>query len=147
MNHELDGDESEIDFSHLGDDEIDQGNPIAAELTEATDEKRNAYREAARRAQDFYRTGFAVVKEFRGDRGFAFDCFLLALNWLDILGVDSQVKLADKWGCSKENVRKLVDDIQNKCGIPTTPSQRSAKGRAKMSARRKSQLKTTTTKP
>jgi hypothetical protein len=102
---------------------------------------RNEYREAAERAYDFFRCWAMVVKEFKGQRAFAFDCGLLALGWTEILGCDSQVELAARWKCEREMVRKLVNRIQRMTGAPPLSSQRSESGKNKMWKARRKQLK------
>lgn len=90
------------------------------------------YREAAKRATEFFRSWAMAVKGFKGQRAFAFDCGLLALGWFDILGCATQVELANRWKCEKENVRKLVSHIQNLTGAPPTANQRGQDGKNAM---------------
>ncbi len=101
----------------------------------------NAYREASEHYLDFMKRWAMAVKSFKGKPGLALDCGLLALGFTDILGCQTQVQLARRWTCTKENVRKLVNHIQKLTGAPPTPGQRSEEGRKNMSEKRKGQLR------
>jgi len=128
------------DFDCAGFNEPDRGNPLTAELERSAP---NHYREAATDALDFFKNCARTIKEFRGDRGFAFDCWLLALGWYEVLGVRDQATLAAKWSCKKANVSKLVKKFQGPgfLNLPPMPGQRSIQGCANMSTKRKGQLK------
>ncbi len=117
---------------------MDDEDALAAD---STAQRLSDYREAAEKATDFFRRLVMSVMAFKGNKAFALDCACLALNWTDIIGCDSQVKLADRWKCKKENVRKLMAHIQKLTGAPPTPNQRSEDGRKKMSNKRRGQLK------
>lgn len=131
-----------LNGAHLS--EPDCGNPLTAELEESPfaedDGPPNIYREAAEKANDFYKNCARAIKEFKGDRAFAFDVWLLTMGWYQILGVRDQVELAAKWGCDKANVSKLVKKFQAILGLPPMPGQRSLEGCNRMRAVRKSQL-------
>lgn len=122
-------------------DDIDRGNPLAAILEDETPV--NEYREVASRALDFFMNCARIIKEYKGDRGFAFDCWLLAMGWYPILGVPDQTALAAKWRCKKANVSKLVKKIQGEgfLNLPPAPGQRSLAGCQTMKQSRKEQLK------
>ena len=122
-------------------DEMDRGNPLAAIIDDQTPV--NIFREVASRAHDFFMNGARIVKEYKGDRGFAFDCWMLALGWYPILGVRDQTELAAKWRCKKANVSKLVKKIQSDgfLNLPPAPGQRSLAGCKTMKQSRKEQLK------
>lgn len=96
---------------------------------------------AAVKAQRFYRNLMMAIKSYKGPRAFAMDCACLALGWKDILGCQTQIDLAKKWKCTKQNVEKCVGHIQQACGIPETLEQRDESARVKMSRARKGQLK------
>ncbi len=115
---------------------MDEEDAIAADAA-AAEERLSAYREASERGIDFFQKWAMAIKSFKGSRDFAIDCGFLALGWTRMLGVDSQVKLAERWKCEKENVRKLVNHIQKLCGAPPTPNQRSEEGRQKMAVTRR----------
>ena len=128
-------------FDHNGVlDEPDRSNPLTAELEEAIPP--NIYREVASISFDFFKSCARTIKEFKGDRAFAFDCWLLAMGWYPILGVRDQVALAAKWGCSKANVTKLVKKFQGPgfLNLPPMPGQRSISGCDTMRTKRKTQL-------
>jgi len=121
------------------------------EIETESESVRNDYREAAILARDFYRRWVTAIVMFKGDARFAIECGCLALGWGEIIGVNSQVELAEKWGVmgkskkgrplSKQNVAKLISHIQKFAGAPPIPSQRSTEGKNKMSEKRKGQLK------
>lgn len=111
------------------------------EIETESESVRNDYREAAWKVWDFYRKRDMAVMAYKGPRQFAFECSLLAFLEFDILGCDSQVKLAERWKCTKANVGKCVNFIQKLTGAPPIPGQRSTEGKNKMSEKRKGQLK------
>ena len=78
------------DHHELGDVELEQ--PSA-----------NEYREAAKRWIDFTKRGIFIIKA-HSNQMLAFDCWLLALGWHDLLGCDNQVALADVHGVTKASV-------------------------------------------
>ena len=121
-------------------DDCDRGNPLAAILDDP--EPVNEFREASVRALAFFKSCALVLKEYKGDRDFAVDCWCLAMGWFDVIGVDDQTRLAARWKCKKANVSKLVKKMQG-CGrlnLPPTPGQRSADGCKNMAITRKKQL-------
>lgn len=122
-------------------DECDRENPLSA-IVEETDDL-NHYREVAGRALDFFRNAAVIIKEYKGDRAFAFDCWLLAMGWYEILGVRDQTALAAKWSCEKANVSKLVKRLQGPgyLNLPPGPGQRDLNACNKFRKIRKEQCK------
>lgn len=121
--------------------------PLPAEQGESPEEQaREAesaiWQEAGGRTLQFLDGIFAIILDFRGSKAFAVDCACLAMGRAHLLGPhNTQVLLAQKWNCTKENVRKLVDKFQELNGIMPMPGQREKEGRENMSRRRKEQLK------
>ena len=121
---------------------------VVEEATSAEEETRDLeariWAEARSSTLQFLDGIFAVIQDFRGAKGFAVDCACLAMGRTHLLGAhNTQVLLAKKWNCSKENVRKLVDKFQELNGIMPMPGQRAEAGRENMSRQRKGQLKKT----
>jgi hypothetical protein len=146
MNTHLQTDPSDsLDSSALTDDPFDRSNPIVAVLTEASDDPTetavNEYRLAGMRALEFCRSSAMLIKCYRGNTAFAFDCWLLAMGWFDILGVQDQVSLAARWHCERANVGKVVKKMQARLGLSPVPGQRRLEGCQHMRARRQAQLK------
>lgn len=129
------------EFTELTETEADRGNPLTAELEQADP---NLYREASARMLDFIFDALRVVKSYKGNESFASDCLCAALGgrgWA-IIGVRDQDELARKWGCTKQNVSKLIKKMQSPAmlNLPPMPGQRSLNGCANMSRQRKAQL-------
>jgi len=126
-------------------EEPDRGNPLTAELDEVAV---NHYREAAAAALDFFKDCARIVKEYRGDRGFAYDCWLMAMGWDSILGVKTQDALAkrhkkaDGNPMTKASVSKLVKKFQGPAflNLPPTNGQRKLTACQTMRQSRKQQL-------
>ena len=101
----------------------------------------NLYREHAQDLfKNFFKPSLCLLKSHIG-QSLALDCYLLAIGEFDILGVSTQVEVADIYGCERENVRKLVKKFQMQLGIPIMPGQRGEEGKEKMRTTRKAQLK------
>lgn len=115
-------------------EEHDRGNPLAAEI-----ESPNHYREAALLANRFYDRGIAYVQGHRENLPLTWDCWLLAMEKYDLLGVDDQVKLAARHNVTKQDVSKIVKQIHRRIGA-TLLSRRNLAGCKKMSQKRKEQL-------
>lgn len=112
---------------------FDRGNPLAAEIEEVP----NLYREASLKANRFYTKGIAYIYPAKENFRFVFECWLLAMEMYDVLGVDDDVKLATRWVCTKANVNKVVKQIQRRIG---KEGRRSKAGCKNMSNKRKEQL-------
>lgn len=124
--------------------EPDRGNPLAAEL----EAEPNNYREAASRALDFFKDSARIIKDYRGCREFAFDCWLLAMGWHETAGVETQEELALRYKKSdgspmtKANVSKMVKKFQSVgfLNLPPAIGQRKLTSCKNMSEKRKQQL-------
>ena len=124
--------------------EPDRGNPLTAELEDDV----NCYREAAMTALDFFKNCARLVKEYKGDRGFAFDCWLKAMGWHEILGVETQEALANRHKkpngdpMTKASVSKLIKQFQKPAflNLPPVIGQRNLISCKIMRASRKAQI-------
>lgn len=125
----------ESDFEMV---DYDPGNPLAAALDESSP---NEYREAALKANKFYDRGIAYVNAHRKNFLLTWDCWLLAMEKYDLLGVDNQVDLAARHNVTKQDVGKIVNQIQHRIEMRPSPNQRKQAGRKNMSESRKAQLK------
>lgn len=108
-------------------------------------ERVNSYREAGQRFLAFYDQVLAFIIESENPRLTAW-CVAIASGRRLITGGISQVELAAKLGCKKQNVSKVVKQVQSKFGnsihgIEPMPGQRSATACAKFARVRNKQLK------
>jgi hypothetical protein len=125
--------------------EPDRGNPLTAEL-ESDDQ--NHYREACVLALDFFKDSARIIKDYRGQREFALDCWLLAMGWHELSGVETQEELALRYKKSngdpmtKANVSKMVKKFQSVgfLNLPPAIGQRKLISCKNMSDKRKQQL-------
>jgi len=122
------------------------GEPVltTAPVMDEEDARVNEYREAAKLGLDFFRRGAMFVKGYK-NQPFAFDCWLLALGWVDILGHYTCQSLADRWGVKKATVSKCVKKIQAAIGhgldrLVPMPGQRSLAACRKFKTARKNKL-------
>lgn len=105
------------------------------------DAVRRAIRETALRGLAHHKGVFASIYAFRGDLKFALDCAVAAYGFFEILGVRDFVQLAERHGCTKANVVKLVKQIQMENNLPPTAKQREKDGCQNMRAVRIKQTK------
>ncbi len=146
----------EIDPSNDREHEPDRGNPLTSELEDdgQSDEAElqeihpNIYRQCAIIFTDRIFSIACCVMSYKGNKQFAFECVLAAQGgrFWSVLGVKDQDALADRWGCTKANVSKLVKKFQGPgyLNMPPMPGQRTLAGCANMKASRKKQLNNTT---
>ena len=124
--------------------EPDRGNPLTAEL----ETEPNSYREAAICALDFFKDAARIIRDYRGQREFAFDCWLMAMGWHELTGVETQEELALRYKKSngdpmtKANVSKMVKKFQSSgfLNLPPAIGQRKLSSCKNMSDKRKQQL-------
>lgn len=122
-------------------EEIDEASTI---IMDDDDARQNDYREAAKRSLDFFKRGATFVKGHK-HRLFAFDCWLLAMGWYDVLGCNNATELSRIHKCTDANVTKCVKIIQSRLGhgverIEPMPGQRSLNACQTFKKSRKSKL-------
>mgnify|MGYP001256683106 CR=1 FL=1 len=133
----------------------ERGNPLEAELEsypahhypDESDEDipLNLYREAAIRFDEKLFAVATAVKEYKGNKEFAFDCVLAAFGgrYWELTRCSGQVELARKWHCTRANVSSLIKKFQGPrfLNLPPGDGQRGLEGCKHMSESNQKQLK------
>ena len=101
-------------------------------------------REASMETMDFFKRGYRIKVQYKGNQLLADHAFCLALGWGDLVDCESAVDVAVKLFADRKKkaaVTKAVKLFQDALGIPPHSGQRSQKGREAMAKARKDQLK------
>lgn len=113
-------------------------------IMEEEDAHKRELREARIEATDFFKRGFRLLFQYKGNREMAFHAFCLAHGWTDIIGCETAVDVAVKLFADRKKkaaVTKAVMLFQDCLNIEPMGGQRSKQGREQMSKARKKQLK------
>lgn len=111
-------------------DEVDRGNPLAAEL-----ERPDAYREAALNWQKFDDRQDGILVSLKI---LQVDCLLFVKQKFSLIGTDDQVELARRYNCKKQNVSKYVRAYQRQLNLSDLASRKDTR---RMRKRRRAQVK------
>lgn len=108
----------------------------------------SADRIASLQAFEFLKKVIMTNMQFHGKPAMIRDITAFALRMEHLIPplsngkpIQSQQDLADRWRCKKANIAKTLKWLQERCGIPPRPDQRTEDARAAMAASRKNQLK------
>lgn len=99
---------------------------------------------SALETMEFFKRGFRLLVQYKGNQSLALHAFCLAHGWFDLIECESAVEVAEKlFGDPKKKaaVTKAVKLFQDSLGIPPMPGQRKQDGREQMKKARKEQLK------
>lgn len=91
----------------------------------------------------WFKNGYRVLHQYKGNPILAQHCYALALGWGDLIGCETAVDIAVKlFGNARKKaaVTKCVKMFQDALGIPPMNGQRSQRGREQMKKARKAQL-------
>lgn len=94
---------------------------------------------------DFFKRGYRLLIQYKGNPMLAQHAFALAMGWFDLIECETAVDVAKKLFANpkkKAAVTKAVKLFQDALGIGSMPGQRSQAGREEMATARNGQLKT-----
>jgi len=113
-------------------------------IMDEDDAAKRELREASMETMDFFKRGYRLVVQYKGNQLLAQHAFCLALGWGDLVECESAVDVAVKLFADRKKkaaVTKAVKLFQDALGIPPHSGQRSQKGREAMKKARLGQLK------
>lgn len=99
---------------------------------------------AMRETRDFFKRGYRLLVQYRGNRVMAEHAYALAHGWGDLIGCETAVDVAVKLFKNpkkKAAVSKLECFFRDAMNIPAMGGKRNEKGREKMAQARNGQLK------
>lgn len=128
-------------------EEIEYHNPLEPVFNPVMDEEdvvKLEMREASIQTMDFFKRGYRVLIQYKGNPVLAQHAFALAMGWRELIDCETAVDIAKKlFGNPKKKaaVTKAVKMFQDALGIEPGNGQRSQKGREQMAKARNKQLK------
>jgi hypothetical protein len=99
------------------------------------------HRAALKRIDEFFLRGLRMlVIQKKIKRCLSFDCFIFAIGQGEMIGAQTAVEIARRYGVTKAAATECVDDFRQALKIEMMPGQRDSDGRKKMAQAKKDQL-------
>lgn len=126
------------------DEENPLDEPIFHPIMDDEDAAKLELREASIKTMDFFKRGFRLLVQYKGNPVLAQHALALAFGWMDMIECETAVDVAKKLFSNpkkKAAVTKAVKLFQDALGLEPGSGQRSQKGREQMAKARQTQLK------